>query len=150
MLDVNYLISKVIDMITIYKNPELMYKVGYTDQRDVLNRFKKITAIQRGFRNVALEDGYVGVALLSRYMPMSVALQEEKIFAEMFKLNVVTDVRYNGITECRVLTPQQVSEYKAYLDAKYPTERHGKPKYQYVKIYLTQFTKIYETQYDDS
>lgn len=137
-------------MITIHKNPELMYKVGYTDQRDVLRRFKTITAIQRGFKNVALEDGYVGVALISRWMPMSVALQEEKIFAKMFKRNVVTDVKYNGITECRVLTQQQVDDWKAYLDEKYPTEKHGKPKYGYVKIYFAQFKKIYETQYDNS
>ena len=137
-------------MIAVHKNPELMYKVGYTDQRDVLNRFKTTTAIQRKFKNVALDDGYVGLALISRWMPMSVALQEEKIFAKMFLPNVMTDIKYNGITECRVLTPQQVDEYKAYLDEKYPTERHGKPKYQYVKIYLTKFTKIYETQYDNS
>jgi hypothetical protein len=137
-------------MSTLHKNPELMYKVGYTDQRDILKRFTKLTAIQRKFKNVPLEDGYTGLALISRWMPMSAALQEEKIFAKIFKPNIVTDVKYNGITECRVLTPQQVNEYKAYLDAKYPTERHGKPKYQYVKIYLAQFTKIYETQYDDS
>ena len=132
------------------KNPNVMYKFGKTHQTNADNRFKEQTADFYGFEHIALEKGYTPKTMWSRYVPENVADRLEALFKKRIPKTVWTDVQYNGITECRVFTREEVDDILEGLSKQFPAEVYGRRKRGYVKIYFTRFTKKPKTEYDNS
>ena len=133
------------------KNPEVMYKLGVTHFADADERFSTETAKKYGFKNIPLEEDYRKVSILSRWIPRIVAHELEISFRKKIPKTIWTDKLYNGITECRYLTPQQAGAVIEYLRKKFPLEQHGgqhKGKPNYIKVYFYKFEKkiIYDTE----
>ncbi len=125
----------------MHRNPEVMYKLGVTYDRDVLRRFSKEKAEQYGFANTTLTDDYLITPFISRWVPVEEAKKLEKSFNRVLKKTLWTDVKYNGIGECRILTEAQATQIKQNLDMKYPVDRYGKPKVGYIKVYFIKLVK---------
>ena len=132
-----------------HRNPKTMYKLGVTHETDVLNRFRK------DYAETSLEDGYIIKPILSRWVPVSMAVKIEAAFERTIPKTLWTDVKYNGIGECRVLTDEQVDQIADNLRKRFPIKKYGimnKGKPGYEKIYFLKLIKKpekYKTQYDD-
>jgi hypothetical protein len=133
------------------KNPEVMYKLGVTHFKDANERFSKETAEKYGFVNDELTDDYRPVPILSRWLPRIKAHELEISFRKKIPKTIWTDKMYNGITECRYLTPQQADAVIENLRREFPLEKYGgqnEGKPNYIKVYFYKFVKkvIYDTE----
>ena len=138
-------------MAVFHKNPDLMYKLGITHQFDALQRF----AEENNFRCTTLKKGYILTIILSRWLRKKDAEKVEQAFARNIKKTLWTDVQYNGITECRVLSQQEASAYINNLKERFPLSEYGgqhKGKRGLIKLYFIKLEKIKtkEDRYDDS
>lgn len=134
-----------------YRNPDLMYKLGITHQFDALQRF----AEENNFRCTTLKKGYILTVILSRWLLKEDAEKVEKAFAKKIKKTLWTDVQYNGITECRVLTAQEANTYVDNIKERFPLSKYGgqhKGKPGLIKLYFMKLEKIKTKQdrYDHS
>lgn len=123
------------------KNPKVMYKFGYTDMADANQRFTEETARIRNFANVALGRDYNVRTRWSAWFPLDIAIRMEEEFKQNFPVkNVLTDVFYNGITECRYFPYQEAEAYIQKLKDTYPKSTYSfKPGY--MKVYFVMLVR---------
>ena len=134
-----------------HRNPDVMYKLGITHQFDALQRF----AEENNYRCTTLKKGYILTVILSRWLPKEEALKVEQAFAKQVEKTLWTDVQYNGITECRVLTAQEANAYVNNIKERFPLSKYGgqyKGKPGRIKLYFMKLEKIKtkKDRYDDS
>jgi hypothetical protein len=124
-----------------------MYKLGVTHETDILNRFKK------DYAETSLDVDYILIPILSRWIPVSMTVRVEAAFERMFPKTLWTDVKYNGIGECRVFTKEEAGEIIDKLNKRFPVAKYGIQNYQkpgYEKIYFLKLIKKYKaTDYFD-
>lgn len=133
--------------------PKLMYKLGVTNMRDAAKRLSPETAKLRGFKGVALGQDYYVIPMWSIHVPVDVAAKLEAKFKKEIKKNVWTREQYNGITECRYFTKEEVDELLDSLRKQFPKHIYGPKRQGYIKVYFDKLVKIppkYVVQYDDN
>jgi len=136
-------------MAIIYKDPEIIYKLGVTHHKDASKRFKKETAEKYGFKNIPLEEHYWEHPVLSRWVPIMKALRLEISFRKEIPKNIWTTKKYNGITECRYFTRQEADALADNLRKQFPLDKYGgqnEGKPGYTKVYFYKFEK--KVKYD--
>ena len=132
-----------------FKDPNVMYKFGVTTMRDAEQRLSEHTAKQRKFRKTALGRDYKVTTMWSRWVPIEVAQKLEESF-KTIKKNVWTSVEYNGITECRCFTIDEIDSLLANLRERFPAEQYCTQKRGYIKVYFDRLTrKKRKIEYDD-
>ena len=100
----------------VKRNPNRMYKLGYTFQFDANNR----QDVDFGKGQPPLGRDFEVTTLWSAWVTPEVREQLENWFKDTYPKDLWTTVFYNGITECRAFdypTSKQVSDY---LYATYP------------------------------
>ncbi len=130
------------------KNPNVMYKLGITYESDILRRFAKA----KNYAKTTLEEDYEIIPMLSRTIPEVTAIKIEAAWERMIKKTLWTDVDYNGIGECRVLTNEQIDLVLENLRQKYPVDIYGKEtkgRRGYIKLYVIKLVKKFKVEYDD-
>lgn len=130
------------------KNPQIMYKLGITHEDDILKRFAKA----KNYAKVTLGDGYELIPMLSRTIPEVKAIKVEAAWERMIKKTLWTDVDYNGIGECRVLTKPEIDFVLDNLRKRFPVEIYGKEtkgRQGYIKLYVIKLVKKFKVEYDD-
>jgi len=136
--------------IVMHKDPDTLYKLGVTHFRDADRRFSSETAKRYGFVNTELTTDYRITRKMSRWLPRLEAHILEIRFKKMFPKNVWTTENYNGITECRCLSPKKGINLYNSFDRSYPKSEYGgqnEGKTGYVKVYLYTFEK--KVKYED-
>ena len=131
------------------KNPKVMYKLGITHESDILRRFAKA----KNYAKTTLEDDYEIIPLLSRTIPEVTAIKIEGAWERKIKKTLWTDVDYNGIGECRVLTKESVDIVLDNLRQMFPVEVYGKQtkgRRGYIKLYVIKLVKKFKVEYDDN
>jgi len=117
-----------------------MYKFGQTTCDDVAERFTAEYAERSGFRTdcVLLCRDFKIDILWSAFVTQNQADQAEAAFAQKYPKNVLTRVKYNGITECRAFDYLGSKAITDYLRETYPAQSK---KPGMVKIYWVMATK---------
>lgn len=124
--------------MAFYKNPQVMYKVGYTRTGNADHRHLRPYHEMFKFRGVPLGDGYTVDTKWSAWVTLEEALKFEEGFKNQIKRNCYTDIDYNGISECRVLTAPQYNKILDRLYKRYPRSEYGYQQGK-VKIYFQIF-----------
>lgn len=131
------------------KNPKVMYKLGVTHELDILKRFAKA----KNYAKTTLEDDYEIIPMLSRTIPEVTAIRIEGAWERMIKKTLWTDVDYNGIGECRVLTKEDIDLVLDNLRKRFPVDVYGrdtKGRRDYIKLYVIKLVKKFKVEYDDN
>ena len=119
-------------------NPDVMYKFGQTSLRDAAYRLSPAYAESRGFRGVAIGTDYRDVTMWSTWVDKDVANKLEDSFKRMISKELYTTVDYNGISECRCFTDEQVNLLLANLRKRFPADKYywqpGKQKVYFKKL----------------
>lgn len=102
------------------RNPQKMFKFGVTSFDDILTRFDPETHYREGWQNEPLALDYDIIPIWSAWVHKDVAAKLEEGFKKKLPKNLYTDVRYNGISECRVFTEEQSRLLRAKLEKRYP------------------------------
>lgn len=123
-----------------YYNPNVMYKFGQTSNVDAAERLSVEYSDKHKFRAVPLGRDYIVTVMWSAWVDKKEAYQLENAFKANIPKLLQTDVTYNGITECRVLSQEEVDIICDNLRQRYP-----KPAYNYrpgkQKVYFLKLTK---------
>ena len=124
-----------------FHNPETMYKFGQTTNIDAAERVSVEYSEKYNFRAVPLGRDYlVSKVVWSAWVDKDQAYELEKSFKDNIPKLLYTDILYNGITECRVLTQEQYSKIRDNLYERFPKpEYNWKPGKQ--KVYFMRLTK---------
>lgn len=126
------------------KFPDRLYKVGVTTQWDVVSRFSEATAEHYGFANTPFGEDYVAQPILSRWVTVEEGKKLEEAFAKAIPRNVWTYKNYNGVSECRILTNEEVDTIADNIRKRFPTWKYGymnKGRKGYIKFYFVRFDK---------
>ena len=132
--------------------PERLYKFGRTNSEDILERFDSKVHYLRKWRNTPLSQDYDVKALWSAWVSKEEAKEAEQWFESNFPKTFITEVRYNGIKECRDWKPNQSYKFYALLEERYPKNaeywqkvkkltEEGALKKTHDKIYFVMLTK---------
>jgi L,D-peptidoglycan transpeptidase YkuD (ErfK/YbiS/YcfS/YnhG family) len=128
----------------IVRNPDVFYKVGYTETPDAEYRFSEEYHNQYGFRGRCLGKDYKPRCVWSAYFSKDEANLREAEWKNDFPKNLwvdkVEDQAYNGITECRYMDTDHYKRVLNRFRLKYPKDDYGF-KQGYYKVYLMEFTK---------
>ena len=119
--------------------PERLYKFGTTHFSDVLKRFEIEQHVQNNWRAIPLTQDYSVRVLWSKWVTQKEAKQAEKWFKQNYPKSFISEVDYNGITECRDWDQKQSYAFFKSLQAKFP-EGNKTPNSTY-KIYYVMLTK---------
>lgn len=131
------------------RNPNIIYKLGYTESPDVKLRFTEEYHKARNFKEICFGRDFNVRPLWSGWFSKSEALGLEKEWKDLYPKNIWTDIQYNGITESRYFSYEAFGEVLSKYQDTYPYSNHSfevaKAKYPVgttlVKAYLVQFKK---------
>lgn len=130
-----------------YTQPEVFYKIGYTSASDAEQRFTQewhdgdARNGKHPFANTCFEQDYDYDTIWGCNVSLKEAQDIEKRWKEKYKRNFWTETFYNGITECRLLTDQQVKELRTKLYA-WKSRRDANKSYPANAIYRVYFMKF--------
>lgn len=134
------------------ESPKRLYKFGRTTSSDVMERFDTEVHFQRNWRNTPLASDYDVKPLWSTWVTKEEAAEAEKWFRENYPKAFHSEVKYNGITECRDWSPRESYAFMDVLEKKYPKDgeywqrieklrENNELNKNYQKIYFVMLTK---------
>jgi len=119
--------------------PDRLYKFGTTHFSDVLKRFDIEQHIQNNWRATPLSQDYSVRVLWSKWVTQKEAKEAEKWFKDSYPKSFLSEIDYNGITECRDWDQKQSYAFFKSLQARFPAEDRSKKATH--KIYYVMLTK---------
>ena len=126
--------------MAFYKNPPIMYKLGYTRTGNADDRHSVAYHKMCRLRGVPLGQDYEVDTKWSAWVTLEEALRLEESYKKEINRNCWADEDYNGLSECRVLTVPQYEKIRDRLYKMFPKSKYGY-KQGRVKIYFQIFTK---------
>ena len=135
-----------------HRNPKKLYKFGQTSCRDVEERYSQKFHDENNFRGINFGRDYDIRCLWSASFPTyEMAVKVESTLLQLFSYkNLWLDEDYNGVTETRLFTDNEVKMINYMLHNSAPSSDH-KWKDGYTKAYFCVFTsKIPEVLSNDA
>lgn len=123
-----------------FLNPDRMYKLGFTKDRDSVNRFTEKFLRDNNYKYVATEKDFDVVPIWSAHFSREDIAIFEKRWEKQFPKNIWTTVRYTGSNEYRYIPDAQARAFIKKLHDEYPSAKHPK-KEGYYKLYFNRFVR---------